>query len=133
MKKLFAFIAVLLLIFVAIPGLAQAQTKTLTFQWEQPLPLTDVAGWVLYYGTAPGQYQGYVDFVYQSPDPGTTNTFTRDTVITPPAGSETTYYFVLTAHDLSGNESDFSNEVMARIDFLAPGVPLNLRVTIKVQ
>jgi len=114
-------------------AICQIAPKTLTFQWEQPLPVDDLAGWNLYYGTTPGVYDRLAIFNYHIPDPGTTNTYTQEFVLTSPTGQVISYYFVLTAFDASGNESDFSNEVIARVDFLAPGVPMNFRVTIKVQ
>jgi hypothetical protein len=128
-KRLTVLILCLLLAFV-VPAISGPAPKTLTFQWEQPLPLDDLAGWRLYYGTASGVYDKSIVFDYTGTP---SDTYTRDTVIISETGQEITYYFVLTAFDSSGNESGFSNEVIAKIDFLAPGVPTNLRVIIKVQ
>lgn len=40
-----------------------------------------------------------------------------------------TYYFVATAYDKAGNESGYSNEVMAAIDTIAPAAPKGLKIT----
>jgi len=129
MKKIIGLLALLLCLCVALPALPQMGIKTLTFQWEQPAPPSDLAGWNLYYGTASGVYEKWITFPYAGPPQ---DTYTADAVITAEA-QEITYYFVLTAFDSAGNESDFSNEVIARLDFLAPGVPVNLKVTIKMR
>jgi len=126
-------ISLLVLVALCIVPPVMTQTtgeKELTFQWEQPLPPEDLAGWYLYYGTAPGVYNRTAVFNYSG---APSAVYTQDFTLTSPTGQTVTYYFVLTAFDSSGNESGFSNEVMAKVDFLAPGVPVNLRVTIKVQ
>ena len=128
MKILFALLISIVLL--VTPAFSQTGTKELTFQWEQPLPVDDLAGWNLYYGNASGVYDRLATFTYS----GTPSaTYTQEFILTSPTGQVLTYYFVLTAFDGAGNESDFSNEVLVRVDFLAPGVPVNFRVTIKVQ
>jgi hypothetical protein len=67
-------------------------------------------------------YQGVEQTEYQA-----------DEIITSPDGEEHTYYFVLTAFDEDGNESGYSNEMSAPIDFEAPGVPFSLTVTVQAQ
>jgi len=71
--------------------------------------------------------------LYKSDQPGT---YPSQPVITIPAGTEIvmievddgTWYFVLTAIDHSGNESDPSNEVTTgELDTFPPGVPGMLR------
>lgn len=66
----------------------------------------DLAGYRVYYGTAPGVYQ-------QPKGQGIVVTGTTYTV----AGlnSGTRYYFAVTAYDGSGNESDYSQEVFKDI------------------
>jgi len=128
MKILSVFL--LAIVLSITPAFCQTGTKELTFQWEQPLPVDDLAGWNLYYGTASGVYDKIGIFNYAGTP---TATYTQQFILTSPTGQMITYYFVLTAFDGAGNESDFSNEVLARVDFLAPGVPVNFRVTIKVQ
>ena len=67
---------------------------------------SDLAGYRVYYGTSPGNYQqtkgeGIVAF-------GTSYTITG-------LASGTTYYFTVTAFDGSGNESDYASEVFKNI------------------
>lgn len=63
-------------------------------------PLSDLAGYRVYYGTASGNYTTTVDVS----DPAATSA--QIDGLTP----NTTYYFAVTAYDSSGNESSFSNE-----------------------
>ena len=69
--------------------------------------------------------------LYQS---NTSGNYTSIPVMTIPAGTETanlldvpdgTYFWVLTAYDISGNESGPSNEVTASLDSTAPEPPKN--------
>lgn len=59
----------------------------------------DLAGYSIYYGTSSGSYDNVVDV-------GNDTSYTVANL-----DSNTTYYFVVTATDLSGNESEFSEEV----------------------
>lgn len=77
-------------------------TGTATLAWTAPStnadgsPLTDLAGYRVYFGTTPG--------VYTSLDVGK--------VVSYEMGGLTkgqTYYFAVTAYNSSGNESDYSN------------------------
>lgn len=106
--------------------------------WVPPSTYTDgttisdgeqaVLGYKMYYGIAPGAYTTIIDvgpgtLVYD--EPCTTyfsGCITRSyTLYGFPPGI--TYYFVVTAYDSSGNESDYSNEVQKTIlvDALLPG------------
>lgn len=75
-----------------------------TLTWDPPTtnadgsPLTDLAGYKVHYGTATGAYTKTVDVH---------NVTTHRVEDLAPG----TYYFAVTAYDLSGNESDYSNEV----------------------
>jgi len=62
-------------------------------------PLTDLAGYNIYYGTSLGNYPNVISI----PNPGITS-YTIDNL----PGSNT-YYFVVTAIDVVGNESEYSN------------------------
>ena len=73
-----------------------------TLSWTRPTtntdgtPLTDLAGYRIYYGTSSGNYT-------QSINAGNVTTYTVSNLT---AG--TTYYFVATAYDTSGYESGYS-------------------------
>jgi len=77
---------------------------SLMLSWTAPTTnedgsfLEDLAGYKLYYGTQPGQYTQIV----------TVGDYT--TVEIDDLGSGT-YYVTVTAYDIYGNESDFSNEI----------------------
>lgn len=62
-------------------------------------PLTDLAGYKIYYGTSSGNYSQKINV-------GNVTTY-KVTNLT----SDNTYYFAVTAYDKSGNASKFSNEV----------------------
>jgi len=74
--------------------------------WDAPTanadgtPLTDLAGYKVYYGTTAGGPYG------NSRDAGNATTYDL-TGLT----QGTTYYIVATAYDTSGNESVYSDEV----------------------
>lgn len=70
---------------------------------EDGTALTDLAGYRVYYGTATGQYSYSVD-VGNSTD-----------CVIDGLTSGTTYYFVVTSYDSSGNESEPSNEISKTI------------------
>lgn len=75
--------------------------------WDAPAGATDVSGYRLYYGSAPGTYD-------QAPGAGigvgnvTTYTVTG-------LNRATRIYFAVTAVDAQGNESGYSNEVFKDI------------------
>ena len=76
-----------------------------TLSWTPPTtnadgtPLTELAGYNVYYGTSTGNYS-------QSIDVGNVTTYQVRNLM-----DGLTYYFVVTAYDASGNESGDSNEV----------------------
>ncbi|MFQ5735863.1 MAG: fibronectin type III domain-containing protein [Thermodesulfobacteriota bacterium] len=63
-------------------------------------PLTELAGYRVHYGTEPGVYTTTVDIA----DP------TAASAVISGLQAGTTYYFVVTAYDTSGNQSAYSNE-----------------------
>jgi hypothetical protein len=65
-------------------------------------PLTDLAGYKLYYGTTSGSYTGSIDV-------GNVTSYTITNL--PPA----VYYVVVTVRNLSGTESSYSNQVSKSI------------------
>ncbi len=131
MKKLSLFILVCIVLFGSV-GLSWSGTKTLTFAWQQdlPTPVNDLAGWRLYQSTTPGasckatKVGGDIVFISQQVE------YTSSVSIAAPDNQRTTLYFSVTAFDISGNESGCSNEVVAVIDFQAPTIPVQLKVTI---
>ena len=78
--------------------------------WDAPLtnaddsPLTDLAGYQVYWGTTSAAYETPVDV-------GDVTEYTVDGL-----DSGARYYFSVTAYDTSGNESAFSNEASKDIE-----------------
>lgn len=85
--------------FLLLTSFVLAQNVTL--QWDANTE-SDLAGYKVYYGTAPGVYGTPIVI-------GTQTTYTVSSL---PAG---TYYFAVTARNTSGMESGFSNEVTATV------------------
>lgn len=127
MKRLLTFCA----LFILLTSYAPAQTVLdwVSFEWIAPTQnvddtlLVDLAGYRLYYGTIPGGPYGNN---VQIPDPYAT-TYT----IVPLA--ENTWYFVLTAYNSLGLESDYSNEASITIRGVIspPKPPAAFRALIK--
>lgn len=96
----------------------------ITFKWDKNLE-SDLAGYRL--------YKTQTSSIY--------TTGKGKEVIEVPAGVETAtitipdgqWYFVLTAFDLSGNESGLSKEVSYLADTTAPGVPRGMTITITIN
>ena len=97
-----------LILFLFIGGWAltpPASAGQAILSWDPPItnadgsPLTDLSGYRIYYGTSPGVYGTVIDV----------GNLITSTVTNLAGGS--LYYFVVTAYDLSGNESQFSYEV----------------------
>ena len=65
---------------------------------EDGTPLNDLAGYRLYYGTQPGQYSNVI----------TVGDYTTAEIGSLGTG---TYYVTVTAYDIYGNESTYSNEI----------------------
>ena len=81
-----------------IPGGVHSPVRS--FQNVDGTPLTDLAGYRIYYGTVSRTYSDMVEVT----DPQTTS-HTLDLT----SGD---YYVAMTALDLEGNESAYSNEVL---------------------
>lgn len=92
-----------------------------TLIWNQNLE-DDLAGYKLYYGTSSSNYN-------KSDDVGNVTIHTLLNLV-----KGATYFIAVTAYDLSGNESDFSNEVVYFVaanetnenDVDSTNVPLNI-------
>jgi len=79
-------------------GVLTAHSAQVTLSWD-PITEPEVAGYMVYYGTASRSYQN-------QRDAGLNTTYT---VANLPEGG--TYFFAVTAYDSYANESDFSAEV----------------------
>ncbi len=77
----------------------EARCADVTVAWD-PNPEPAVRGYVIYYGTSPGNYT-------QSIDAGSSTSCTLSGL-----QDGTTYYMAVTAYDESRNESGFSNEIV---------------------
>ncbi len=116
-RTTFYFYIVTTILFIIFHGtLLFAGSATLS--WAPPTtntdgtPLTDLAGFKVYYGTSSGSYTQVVNA-------GNVTTYTVNNL------TSDTYYFVTTAYDTTGNESAYSNEVSKII----PSIPyFNLTV-----
>ncbi len=121
--KLFASLAMTVLLLAGLSCIAHA--KTVTLSWDAS-PSSDVAGYKLYAGSD----AEVSTLVLGSPiDVGNVLTYT----LTDVDGAEN-QYFAVTAYDADGNESGFSNIVMSgAVDEVAPDVPAGLQqITVKV-
>lgn len=106
-KILLSFMVLLILPFLGCgTGGDEGSISTgfVTLTWDSPTtnadgtPLEDLAGYKIYYGISEGNYTA-------SMDAGNVTTYTVSNL------SSGTYYFAVIAYDISGNESDYSNEV----------------------
>jgi hypothetical protein len=101
----------LLSVFLFMPNIASAITNA-DFSWL-PNDEANLAGYKIYYGAVSGQYGQSVDVG----SPGVINGTIQATISGLTEG--VTYYFVATAYDADGFESDYSQEVI----WTAPVVP----------
>ena len=114
------FIAITAVFISLTYSLPTSTAPKTTLSWTAPTtnidgsPLTNLAGYKIYYSTTSGAYTNA-----KSKDVGNVLT----TSIANVTGSTTTvYYFVATAYTTSGNEGGFSNEVRNDVP-LVPAVP----------
>jgi hypothetical protein len=84
-----------------------AQAVDVQLAWG-PSPSPQVTGYLLYYGTASGQYSVSVD------------TGQATTAAVSGLEATETYYFAVLAYDASGNHSPFSNEVQHTVQDTTP-------------
>ena len=140
---------VLIALFAAAPAMAACPLPadmppmTVCVDFQPPTentdgsPLTDLAGYKIYYGFAARAYGAPIDL----PDPTATSfTGTADGVfVIPnpgPNGGVVPVYVAMTALDSSGNESAYSNEVLKDAvfpDALPPAPPGIITVLINVE
>lgn len=110
LRSLLVLLACLSLAFAATP----AQAEQVQLAWDAPLqadgtPVSNVAGYKLYYGSQSGQYQTVVTV-------GLTTTYTVKNLS---AGQ--TYHFAVKVYDSTGTESAFSNEISVILPTNTPG------------
>lgn len=125
MKK----ILIILLTLLLLVSTSFAGTKVLKFEWNQEIS-DGFAGWKLYVSETSQSYGSPFMII---PFDIEQTSYTTSEEISSPDGETHTYYFVLTAFDGEGNESTWSNEVSAKIDFESPSGPYNLTVIIEIQ
>lgn len=128
MRKLF-LISVLIVCTLVFSVPAVAGEKIIEFEWNQVIG-ENFAGWNVYMSETSGTYST-IPFATIDYDGVELTEYTTDQIISSPDGEEKTYYFVFTAFDTSDNESGYSNEVFALIDFLAPHIPYILRIIVR--
>lgn len=127
-----------LLLLSAVPAFAQEPEPVPTFEVElswtiptmrtdgSPLPISEIAGYNIYYGTSEGAYPNNI-FV----DGGQADQFIVSELA---MLSATTYYFVVTTVDTNGLESRFSNPVSkATPNASPPGEPALMNVIIRLN
>jgi PKD repeat protein len=100
---LFAILAVFLL--PSRPETASAASATVTWSRNQE---PDIAGYTIHYGKIPGEYPENLKIYDDKTEPAE-RSYTIDTL-----DDDTVYYFVLTAFDKSGQESDPSERKSLR-------------------
>ena len=109
MKKLGLLILTIFLIATTFAWAAPT-TDTATISWTPPStntdgsPLTDLGGYKVYHRTGP---------TYDTPGVDVGNMTSHQIT----GLLEATHYFVITAYDVVGNESVYSNEVIRTINF----------------
>jgi hypothetical protein len=93
---------------VAGDGTGQTVVTNVVLAWDMPTtyvdgtPLTNLAGFKVYYGTASGVYPQVIDVRDMT-------TYSSGTL------GPGTYYFAVTSYDSYGSESEFSNEISTTI------------------
>jgi Bacterial Ig domain/Fibronectin type III domain len=100
------------LLYCILLTVSPAQAVDVQLDWD-PSPSPQVTGYLLYYGTASGQYSVSVD------------TGQATTAVLSALQAMETYYFAVLAYDASGNHSPFSNEVQYAVqDTIPPSITI---------
>lgn len=86
---------------------------------------SDLAGYKVYWSLTSGDYS---DSNFRD-----VGNVTEQFLSGLPLTEGNTYYFVLTAYDISDNESDFSKEVSHFFDQAAPDAPVNVRKELVIE
>ena len=121
MKRLLSSVSVVLtlLFFLAAP----ASAAEINLIWDANAE-SDLAGYRVYLGAKAGGPYTRIAEVPSEVEPKFTYSV--------PGENEKTYFFVVTAYDVSGNESGYSNEVSVFVDESAPLVPKGLKIFVIV-
>ena len=98
MKRLFSNILISLVLCFFLSA-TNSFAGNVTLAWDPPDFSKDVTGYKIHYGTAPGTYSRVIDV-------GKSTSSTIGSLI-----DGQTYYFIVTAYNASGYESNVSNEV----------------------
>jgi hypothetical protein len=121
MKIISRIIGIIFLIMLCVTYTGAASAGQAVLSWDAPTtnedgtPLTDLAGYKIYWGTAPGTYT-------QSKDVGNVITYTITGL---PSGK---YFFAVTAYNVALMESGKSNEVSKEIPKSNPSAPTGCSV-----
>ncbi len=111
-KNLYIVLTVCLIIFLHASNHFACERTVVTLSWAPPTtnsdgtPLTDLAGYIVYYYRAIYDHYSVIDDYAHSIDVGDVRTYQISNLI-----KGDTYYFAITAYDTSGNESEYSNVV----------------------
>lgn len=84
-----------------------------------PLPAGDVANYNIHIGTSTGVYSKVVSL----PSTNTTSCLVSQLSL-----ADGNWYAVVTAVDVAGNESAYSNEINFTLDSIAPSAPTGLQI-----
>lgn len=135
-KHMFAAFVVVCLSIFTTQVMAAEVSGSAALRWVPPTqnvdgsPLTDLAGYNIYFGTE--------SRVYGTPLP-VTDAGATSTTFTVPLSDENTVelYFAMTALDEDGNESAYSNEVLKMLDImiidnLPPSEPGSLEIDLNM-
>lgn len=120
MKKIF------LALFIVL-GLTSFVNAASNFVWTAPITntdgttLTDLAGYKVYCGLTSGAYPVTKDVGMLTADSLGKVTYPISNVLN--VDITKTYYCVVTAKDINGNESSYSNEVSVPLVGIAPSTP----------
>lgn len=118
MKKIGSlFLSVLVVVMMAGPGLGTANAGSVFLSWLAPTtnedgtPLSDLAGYKIYWGTSSGNYpnSAVATRCYSCPDGTSAGGSDWECLVA--LQPDTTYYFAATAFNTADIESAYSNEV----------------------
>lgn len=113
-------ITAIIFLVIAITSIANAASTNVTLAWDK---VPDATGYRVYQSTISGTYNKATGKVCD----------TSALTCTISNLADGKYYWVATAYDAAGNESDYSNEVTYTADTTPPTKPGNLSITLAVR